>query len=81
MRTRKGTPGDVMGAVLTGDSTPAKQPDSIRQHDSKPVKVTIYLPPDVAAMLDRAWAERRLAGEPTTKSAIVADALAAQLKR
>ena len=82
----KSTP-DVMGNVL--DGTPAKQPDSAtaqrhasipaRQHDSETVKVTLYLPGDVAEALDRAWAESRLAGEKTSKSAIAAAALRTHL--
>ena len=78
---------DTMGEVLNGtpagqhDSMPVQQRTSIpaRQPASATVKVTLYLPGDVAVALDRAWAERRLDGEKVSKSAIAAAALRAWL--
>ena len=83
---RRKTP-DIMGDVL--DGAPVGQPagEPVNQHtsipaqqlDSETVKVTLYLPGDVAAALDRAWAERRLAGDKVTKSGIATHALRAHL--
>ena len=80
---RKRTPDDIMGDVLDSetaqqdDSTPVQQPASTpaRQLASETVKVTFYLPGDIAAMLDKAWAQRRIEGERVTKSGMVAEAL------
>ena len=83
---RRKTP-DIMGNVLEGttarqqDGAPVTHRDSIpaRQHTSTTVKVTLYLPSDVADALDRAWAESRLAGKKRSKSAIADAALRAYL--
>ncbi|MCP4936212.1 MAG: hypothetical protein GY927_18920 [bacterium] len=47
----------------------------------KPVKVTIYLPPDLASQLDQAWLRRKLKSKKETKSHIVSEALKPFLKK
>ena len=71
---------DVLGELAAaGAPVPQQDVKTARQHDGKPVKLTVYVADEVAKALTRAWAEGRLAGGNTSKSAIVEAALRAAL--
>ena len=62
-------------ARLDGAPSPQRAVKTVRQHDGKPVKLTVYVAPDVAEALDRRWHEAALAGDKVTKSSLVEAAL------
>jgi hypothetical protein len=65
-------------SVFFDDAKPA--PARAQAPEADRVMVTIYLPPDVAQRLDRAWLARKMEDRKAQKSHVVRDALEAYFK-
>lgn len=74
----KGRGADVF---FNGEDTPTFQPPQKPQPDIKPVKVTIYLDPELASQLDQAWLRRKVKDKNAQKSHVVSEALEPFLKK
>jgi hypothetical protein len=77
----KGKGADVFfGEPETEKTTPPPEIKKEKAVRAKPVKVTLYFPPELASRLDQVWTRRMLKDKSAQKSQVVIEALEPFLK-